>query len=192
MIRMSAIRNTPVVIGQKTIGILQSISVDMVQKRVYALNVSCGLKGRYMVVPEDILSISDGFILASGLVRYRQDKRQTYPRFVRDSTGLLVGRVTDYAISEDDLRLNAIEMQIGLLGGERRIRIWIIDYTCSPDKSELIVPVSLGSELIYSVGGMSDAYFDDEGHRSRKFAWHDCRSRADDDASRKTNETRSG
>jgi len=106
-----------------------------------------------MIDTEDIISISDGFILAKKAIRSRQSVSQSCPCFVRDSTGLLIGRITDYAISESDLQLAAIEMQVGLLGHERRIRIWIMDYSCTSNENEIIVPSSIGSELIYSIRG---------------------------------------
>ena len=152
MIRMSTMRNTPVIIGQKTIGVLQSFDIDMAQKRVCALNVACGLRGRYMILPKDVVTISPEFILAENTVRSGQFDGKKNARFVRDSTGFLIGYVTDYAVSEENLQLAAIEMRIGFFPGEHKIRIWIMDFTCPSSEREIIVPSALGSELIEYAG----------------------------------------
>ena len=46
---MSALRNLPVICENKRLGLLQSISLDPAQKRVSALIVSCGMRGKRVV-----------------------------------------------------------------------------------------------------------------------------------------------
>lgn len=152
MLRISELRNTPVIVNQIPAGVLHSISMDMEQKRVCALSVSCGLRGRRLVLPEDVLSITNEFILARNIRRYKQPGDRDNARFIRDSTGILVGFVTDYAISEQKMEIEAVEMRIGFLRKEYAARIWVLDFICPPQKEELIVPASLGCELIYSAG----------------------------------------
>ena len=153
MFTMSTLRNTPVIVNQKSVGILQNVCLDMVQKKVCALHVSCGLHGRYLIMPEDVLTISQEFILAANLNRYKHCNKETNVPFVRDTTGMLVGFVTDYAISKSTLELAAVEMRTGLLPREYLTRIWIMNFTYQIQRNELVVPASLGCELIYSAGG---------------------------------------
>ena len=86
MVRMSALRNRPVVCGNKRLGLLQSVSLDSAQKRVRALIVSCGVFGKRVVPGQDVLAIADGFILASGVQRYRRVFETPPCAFVRDTT----------------------------------------------------------------------------------------------------------
>ena len=155
LVRMSVLRNYPVISGNRQIGLLQSISLDEAQKRVCALIVSCGFRGKRVLLPQDVQSIADGFILASGTQKYRRELETAPCQFVRDSAGLLAGRITDYAIDEKSLCIQAIEMMPGYLPREQRIRIWVYAYA-RPDSAapELIVPSSLGSELNYTKEGL--------------------------------------
>lgn len=153
MLRISDLRNTPVIINQKTVGILHSISIDMVQKKVHALHVSCGLLGRRLVMPEDILNITNEFILVGSIYRYKHPVNSSNARFIRDSTGMLIGYVTDYIINtEHEFQLEAVEMRVGFLPKEYAVRIWALDFFCQIQDDELIVPASLGCELTYSSG----------------------------------------
>ena len=72
MVRMSILRNYPVICDKKQLGLLQSISLDTAQKRVCALIVSCGMRGKRLILPEHVLSIADGFILAERVEKYNQ------------------------------------------------------------------------------------------------------------------------
>ncbi|MDO5299095.1 MAG: hypothetical protein Q4F18_06675 [Clostridia bacterium] len=153
MVRMSILRNYPVICGKKQLGLLQSISLDTAQKRVCALIVSCGMRGKRVVLPEDVESIADGFILAGRSQKYKRGLETSPCVFVRDTTGLLAGRVTDYAIDEQTLGIEAIEMIPGYLPAERRNRLWMYAYVRPESAPELTVPACLGSELIFSREG---------------------------------------
>lgn len=149
MVRMSALRNRPVVCGNKRLGLLQSVSLDSAQKRVRALIVSCGVFGKRVVPGQDVLAIADGFILASGVQHYRRVFETPPCAFVRDTTGLLTGRVTDYAIDEETLAVAAVELTTGYLRPARSARLWALDYVRQGEQSpELTVPACLGRELI--------------------------------------------
>ncbi|MBE5799296.1 MAG: hypothetical protein E7321_05020 [Clostridiales bacterium] len=140
MIRMSMLRNEPVVMGERQIGLLQSISLDKARKRVCALVVSCGMHGKRIVPSQHVCMIADGFILVGSQEKYRHsDKQQIWP-FARDTTGLLVGRVTDYAIDRKTLDVLAIEIITGYWGKEIRNRIWLYEYSPASDADEIIIP----------------------------------------------------
>lgn len=155
LVRMSALRNYPVISGNRQIGLLQSVSLDAAQKRVCALIVSCGMRGKRIVLPQSVQSIADGFILAQRVEKYKRAYETAPSLFVRDTTGLLAGRIIDYAIDEESLGIQAIEVMPGYWPCEQRIRIWVYAYT-RPDEcaGELIVPASLGSELNFSKEGL--------------------------------------
>lgn len=154
MVRMSILRNYPVICGKKQLGLLQNVSIDAAQKKVCALIVSCGMRGKRVILPEHVLSIADGFILADQVEKYKRSAETAPCVFIRDTTGLLCGRVTDYAIDEKTLAIEAIEMIPGYLPAERRSRLWMFAYARSDETAgELTVPVCLGSELIFSREG---------------------------------------
>lgn len=145
---MSVLRNYPVICDEKQLGLLQNISLDSAQKRVNALIISCGLRGKRVVLPQDVISLADGFILARRAQKYKRAYETAACRFVRDTTGLLVGRVTDYAIDEANLNVTAIEMTPGYLPSQRS-RLWMYAYVRADSETlELTVPVCVGSELI--------------------------------------------
>ena len=149
MVRMSALRNLPVILGNERLGLLQSVSLDEARKRVRALIVSCGIRGKRVVSRESVLSIGDGFILVGDSRRYHRSDEDSSCPFVRDSSGLLVGYVTDYAIDEETLDVVAVEMKPGHLTGRRTGRLWMYSYAHqNPASLELTVPACMGSELI--------------------------------------------
>lgn len=100
MIRMSILRNFSVICGHRQIGLLQNASLDEAQKQVLALIVSCGIRGKRVILPESIEAIGRGFIIARDVRRYNRAQETTLCTFIRDTSGLLCGRVTDYAVNE--------------------------------------------------------------------------------------------
>jgi len=151
MIRMSTIRNYPVVCAGRQIGVMQNIRLKPNQKAVEALIISCGIRGKRIVRVSEILSIANGFILIKKDENYFQQIEKNNCQFVRDTTGLLSGRITDYAINKSDLSIYAIEIILGYTLSERKKRIWLYEYQkSSKDEYELIIPTALGIEQIIS------------------------------------------
>lgn len=144
MVRLSALRNYPVILGDRPLGLFQGISLDAAQRQIEALIVACGFSGKRVVLPCDVRAVADGFILAERAQRYRRRYERPPCAFVRDTTGLLAGRVTDYAIDERALRVTAIELSPGYLPAERGKRLWMYAYARSEQREdELTVPASL-------------------------------------------------
>ena len=143
LIRMSTLRNVPVVFGQRHIGLFQDVCFDQTRKRVYALVVACGMKGKLLIPAKCVRVLSEQFILVDGVEKYRHAYKQNMQLFVRDTTGLLVGRVSDYAIDERSLDILALEMIPGYGASERRKRIWIYTYSVSKGLDELSIPLDL-------------------------------------------------
>lgn len=148
MVKMSSLRNCPVICQDRRLGLLQSVSLDTAQKKVCALIISCGLRGKCMILRDDVLSVCDGFILARNPQKYKRALEMERNRFVRDTTGLLVGYVTDYAIDERKLDVAAIEMISGYWPSEYRDRTWMFAYDIQATWGELTVPVCLGSMTV--------------------------------------------
>ena len=142
MVRLSALRNCPVVCENRQLGLLQGISLDEAQRTIEAFIVSCGFRGKRIVLPSEIRSICGGFILAGRAEKYKRSFEKPLCPFVRDTSGLLAGRVTDYAIDERALRVAAIELSPGYLPGERQRRLWMYAYARA-DALEVSVPASL-------------------------------------------------
>ena len=140
LIRMSMLRNVPVVQGQRRIGLLQNVCFDAEYKRISALIVSGGVHGKRIVHAAHVCTITPEFILIDRWSRYRSSVRQQTPLFVRDTTGLLVGRVTDYAIEKETMCILAVEMIPGYLLQERKKRTWIYEYMISDCSGEISIP----------------------------------------------------
>ena len=154
MVRMSALRNYPVICCSRQIGLLQSVSLDRARKRVHALVVSCGMRGKRVVLGQHVQAIADGFILAEQTEKYRRiDERADSP-FVRDTTGMLCGCVTDYAVDERTLEILAVEILPGYWPRASRQRLWAFAYHSAeaPD-GDLIVPAFPGGGPIVSREG---------------------------------------
>jgi len=149
LIRFSMLRNCPVICQSKKAGLLQSAYMDEAKKQVTALIVSCGFTGKRIVPAQSILSIADGFILADKAMRFHKQKDICFWPMIRDTSGLLAGRVTDYAIDEDTLCVCAIEMIPGYLPFEYRKKIWVYEYSKANDAgNELVIPAGIGNEPI--------------------------------------------
>jgi len=137
------LRNIPVILGEQQMGLFQSACFDKTRKRVCAFIVSSGVRGKRIVPAQHVRMIADGFILVDGWSRYRHSDRQQTSLFVRDTTGLLVGRVTDYAIDKRTLEVLAVELIPGYWTRERRARDWIYAYNFAEDSDELSIPAFL-------------------------------------------------
>ena len=160
MIRMSILRNFPVICGHRQIGLLQNASLNDAQNQVLALIVSCGIRGKRVVLPENIEVIGKSFIVVRSVQRYKRAQETAPCRFIRDTSGLLCGRVTDYAIDEATLAILAVEMIPGYLGKARQKRLWIYDYQRSENHAEeLIVPACLGCELTLAREGNEECAY---------------------------------
>lgn len=149
MIRISVLRNRPVITGNRQIGLLQSVSLDSAQKRVLALIVSRGLRGKCLLFPAHIRTISDRFILADRISRYERKYELRPCRFIRDTTGALIGRITDFALQEDTLSVSAVEFMPGLLPPERNIRMWVYMYQ-KLNADTLTIPTLMSDEPTFS------------------------------------------
>ena len=138
---MSSIRNTPVIHRDKQIGFLQNVVLDDEQKRVQAFIVARGLKGKCLVPSEAVTVISGEFMIADFLEKYDRCYEKHGSFFAIDTDGLMIGKVSDYAIDEEALRICAIEVMRGYLPSERRDRIWFYSYSMGESKTrEIIVP----------------------------------------------------
>ena len=147
------LRNIPVVFGQRQIGFFQDALFDQTRKRVCAFIVSCGMRGKKIVPAQRVRMIAEGFILIDGLEKYRHSDKQQTTLFVRDTTGLLVGRVTDYAIDPENMEVLAVEMIPGYGIWESRRYIWVYAYSIAKDCDELSVPMDLMNQSLFSREG---------------------------------------
>ena len=141
---MSILRNFSVICGHRQIGLLQNVSLDEAQKQVLALIVSCGIRGKRVILPKSIEAIGRGFIIARDIQRYNRAQETTPCLFIRDTSGLLCGRVTDYAVNEATLAIEAVEM-IPRLSGQREEKNehGVYDYQRSENHAEGIDRPSL-------------------------------------------------
>lgn len=148
MVKMSALRNCPVLCAERRIGFLQSIAVDHRQKRVQSLMMASGMHGKRVVAVGDILSIGDGVIRVRHSQKYTREDEPVPFGFVRDGTGLLVGRITDYMIEERDMRIAALEMIRGYRTSERTPRIWLFTYAMGEKRGEVLVPADIAGTYL--------------------------------------------
>lgn len=138
---MSRLRNTPVICRNTQIGFLQSIKLDDGQKRVQAFVIARGLRGKCIVPAESVKTLSGEFIIAESVKKYEREYETNGSLFVFDTDGLMIGRVSDYAIDEEKLDVEAIEVMRGYLPKEMKSRIWFYAYSAGEELSrEIIVP----------------------------------------------------
>lgn len=141
MIRMSTLRNRGVFLHGKQIGLLQNVCLNPAQKTVHSLVVAGGLKGKRVVYSNQILSMTGEEIHVSETVRYKKSMEPPKQRFIRDESGLLLGRITDFLLDEERMRLVALQIIRGYLTSEERKRTWIYRWLQS-QKEDLIIPWS--------------------------------------------------
>jgi len=154
MIRMSALRNRPVVLSNRQIGYLQTAILDHAQKRVQALIVSRGIQGKCIVLPEQVCHMTDCCILIDGMKKYERMSEKRPCRFAVDTTGRLVGRITDYAVSPKRLEIIAVEIMPGYMPPELSVRIWIYEYQRAANAAHtLTIPALNSYEPTYSWEG---------------------------------------
>lgn len=90
LIRVSVLRNYPVICDHRQIGLMQGVSLNEAQNQVRALIVSCGIRGKRLVFPDDVAAFGDGFTIRKAN-RYVRSYEAPPSTFVRDTTGLLCG-----------------------------------------------------------------------------------------------------
>lgn len=132
-------RNVPVVFGDQRMGLLQSVCFDQNRKKICALIVSAGVRGKKIVRTQHVQTFAQNFIMVDQWSKYRRSDQQQMALFVRDTTGLLVGRVTDYAIEEETMNILAVEMIPGYLPQAYRKRMWIYEYAFAKGSDEICV-----------------------------------------------------
>lgn len=140
MIRISMLRNMPVVLGEQQIGFFQNACFDQTRKRVCAFVISCGIKGKRMVLPSQVNLVANEFILINGWSKYLNANQQHSLVFARDLSGLLVGCVSDYAIDRNTLEVLAVEITPGYLPSERRKKMWLYTYFVCDESNDLSIP----------------------------------------------------
>ena len=131
-------------------GLLQSVCFDQDRKRICALIVSSGVRGKKIVQTQHVQMLEKRFIMVDQWSKYRRSDQQQMALFVRDTTGLLVGRVTDYAIEEETMNILAVEMIPGYFPQAYRRRMWIHEYTFSKGLDEICIPDILHSWPCFS------------------------------------------
>ena len=188
LIRMTTLRNKPVILFKRQIGYLQNILPDYAQKRVHALIVSRGMRGKSVVMPEQICHISDNCILIDGITKYDAVKDYSLCRFAVDTSGHLIGRVVDYALDPVSMKVCSVEILPGYLPPECRARIWVYDYRKTMNAAHTLTIPSLTAYEPILCRRESDARIDDERPCGRRFDWFDIRRRNDDDAAGTTDE----
>lgn len=149
MIRMSVLRNYPVILNQKRLGLVQSACPDDTHKKVKMFVVSCGIHGKRLVDAQDVSMIGEGFILAQKARRFSRQDCTAEHTFVRDTTGQLAGYVSDYAVDENTFEILAAEVCPGYLYAKKRGKMWV--YTYHPSASaihELIIPAGMSSDCV--------------------------------------------
>ncbi len=99
-----------------------------------------------MISSSHVNAVADGFILVQDAQMRLPLQDCTETVFAFDTTGLLVGRVIDWAIDESSMTVQALEIVTGYLPGMYTKRIWIFEYECKRD-GEIIIPASFVSGL---------------------------------------------
>lgn len=121
--------------------------MDEKRRRVQALIVSCGMRGKRIIPAEMVCAMTERFILAEDIQKYTGQYEPPVVRLIRDTSGVLAGYATDFAIDEKNLEISALEMAGGYIFRQNRKRNWVYRYTVS-DSGELIIPATLRTELI--------------------------------------------
>lgn len=147
------LRNIPVICGDRQIGLFQSVCFDKTRKRVCAFVISGGLCGKRIVPIQHVRMVGREFILIDGWSRYSRMDGQQASLFVRDTTGLLVGRITDYAVDQESMEILAIEFLSGYHPEAIHRREWMYAYSFSEDADAWIVPVIPHSQPCISEEG---------------------------------------
>jgi len=145
--RLNAVRNLPVIMQSKRVGMLLGISVDLYTKQATDIIVACGLRGKRRIQCRYISAIAEGFILIDDTAHSTVDHGGINRVFAFDTTGVLIGRASDYAIEESSMEIQAIEIITGYLPGIYPRKTWIFDYECI-GTGEILLPASIRCGLI--------------------------------------------
>lgn len=159
LIRASRLLNQSVICANKQAGFLQNIAFDKALKKVEFLIITRGIRGKCISPAGGISALSDEFILVTDIQKYSRRIEEKKPCFVRDTSGLLIGKTIDYAIDEHTMEVRAIEITRGYLPLERNKKVWLFTYTVNENESgELLVPPIHNIESSEQRGGISCDY----------------------------------
>lgn len=149
MIRLSAVRNLPVILGDKKLGYVHDFVFDDEQKRVLMLIAACGMRSKRVVFSKDILAMNENFIMIRASYPHKRSMTAVRCCFVHDATGLVAGSVRDYAIDPDTMEIRAIQICTGYLPSDHKRRIWMYSFVRHKDIPDVLsIPLHLCQELI--------------------------------------------
>lgn len=147
MFRVNAVRNVPVIMGNKRIGLMMGLHFDLHAKRATEMVVACGLRGKRRIECKYVTGITDEFILVDDTAKSAPERGRINKAFAFDTTGLLVGSVSDYAVDESSMSILASEVTTRYHPGTYSRQIWVFDYEYIKT-GEILLPASIGCELI--------------------------------------------
>lgn len=144
---MNSLRNTPIIMENKRIGLLSGMIFDLRDKRAKDIVAACGLRGKRRIDCQHIMTLADGFILVDDTTRSRLQLNCSKKVFAFDTSGVLIGCISDYAIDESSMRIIAVEVTTGYYPGKYMRRIWVFDFEYI-NSEEILLPASIGYELM--------------------------------------------
>ena len=129
-VRLGRILGLPAVCGGRVVGHVERAIPDETGQQVTGFIVRRGLGGAKWADRSTVTVLGDvSVILGEKPVRIRRGS-ETSITAVKDESGLTLGRVTDWWISRDSLRITALEITLGpledMLSGRRRVAQWAV------------------------------------------------------------------
>jgi uncharacterized protein YrrD len=138
MTRTNRLIGLPVILDGEKLGVVDSVSFSGDGKSVSEITVQSAKLRSGCLHGEDIQLIGERAVIASAKPYGRCHKFQ--PKMVRDTSGLMLGIVTDALVEEDTLRIAQLEISFGPIDDILTGRRWVSEFCVNGITGETIVP----------------------------------------------------
>ena len=140
--RLGRILGLPAVFGERVVGHVERAVPDETGQQVMGFVIRRGLGGAKWADRSAVSVLGDVSVVLGEKPGRVPKGRDACLSAVKDEGGLTLGRVTDWWICKDELRITALEVTLGLLedltSGRRRVQKWTVQ--SGEDGMQVLIP----------------------------------------------------
>ena len=154
MTRANRLIGLPVILDGAKIGVVDQLDFSPDARQISALTVQTnGLKSG-SIPACNVQLVGENAVLVTAAPVQRRSGRFV-PGRVRDTSGLMLGIVTDVMVDETTLSVTALELSFGPIDDILTGRRWVKEFSRDPKSGETIVPCE--AWLINEGGGLNES-----------------------------------
>ena len=139
MTRANRLIGLPVILDGAKIGVIDQFDFSRDARQISALSVQTNSLRSGSIPAHDVQLVGENVVLVSAKPGPQRGRKFT-PGRVRDTSGLILGVVTDAMLDETTLCVTALELSFGPIDDLLTGRRWAKEFSVDPKSGETIVP----------------------------------------------------